>query len=92
MHKERSATFDGEESMSVSKGVKLQYLRAWREWRGISQEELKELSGVTAATISRIENGAPARFETIGKLSTALQISREQLLHSEPGKEKHGAA
>lgn len=78
--------------MPVTKGVKLPYLRAWREWRGISQEELKALSGVTVATISRIENGSPARFETIGKLSTALQITREQLLHTEPGKEIHGAA
>jgi hypothetical protein len=44
MKKERLAAFDEEESMPVTKGVRLQYLRAWREWRGISQEELKELS------------------------------------------------
>lgn len=78
--------------MSSTKGTPLPYLRAWREWRGMSQEELSRVAEVTAATISRLENGAVARFGTIAKLATALQITREQLMRSDPGKDMHGAA
>ena len=78
--------------MNISKGTPLPYLRAWRERRGMSQEELSRLAEVTPATISRLENGAIARFGTIAKLATALQITREQLMRSDPGKELHEAA
>lgn len=78
--------------MSSIKGTPLPYLRAWREWRGMSQEELSRKAEVTPATISRLENGAVARFGTIAKLATALQITREQLMRSDPSKELHGVA
>lgn len=76
-------------------GALLPYLRAWREWRGLSQRELARLAKTGVATISRIENGGVARFETLGDLAKALKVTREQLLREEPGKvgEKlHGAA
>lgn len=66
------------------RGIPLPYLRAWREWRGITQDELKDLSGVTVATISHIENGAPARLDTIRRLAEALKIEREDLMRKQP--------
>lgn len=51
------------------------------------QKELAEKSGITETTISRLENGEPARIDTIAKLADALGISREQLIREEPKKE-----
>jgi len=69
------------------RGVPLPHLREWREWRGLTQEELKDASGVTVATISRLENGMPARLDTVRRLAGALTIGREQLMrtHPQPG-------
>lgn len=70
--------------MTTSRGIPLPYLRAWREWRGLLQDELAALSKVTQTTISRIERGAPARLDSIKKLAEALKITREELMRSEP--------
>ena len=77
--------------MAGQKGFQVPYLRAWREKRALQQDELGALAGLTATTISRIEHGATARLGTIGKLSTALGITREQLLRTMPGKERPAA-
>ena len=56
-------------------------LRAIRERKLMSQEELARRSGVHAATISRIEaQGTPARFVTIHKLARALGVKPEKLV------------
>ena len=65
-------------------GIKLPYLRAWREWRALKQEELAKLAGITETTISRVENGMPARIDTIGKLADALKVERERLIRAQP--------
>jgi transcriptional regulator with XRE-family HTH domain len=78
--------------MAATNMVSLPQLRAWRLYRGLMQEELAEKAGVTPATISRIENGAPARLGTVAKLAAALGITREHLLRAQPGEEKRGAA
>ena len=53
----------------------LKTLRQHRQDRFISQNDLAKLSGVTAATISRIENGVERpRFVTIRKLAKALNV------------------
>ncbi len=78
--------------MPVSKGIPLPHLRTWREWVGINQDELGKRSGVSAVSISRIENGGIARFGTVQKLADGLGINKEQLMHSEPTKEKRPAA
>lgn len=63
----------------------LEHLRAWRLWKGYSQQELAERAGTAKSTIVKLENGrATANFVTVGKLSKALEISREQLLHTDP--------
>ena len=75
----------------MAKGVQLPYLQAWRLWKGLKQEELGEIANVNAATISRIEHGGEARLDTIAKLASGLGIAREQLIHSEPKKERPAA-
>lgn len=63
----------------------LPYLRAWRVWRGLSQQELADRSGVGKSTIIQLEKGrATPHFVTIDKLATALNLTREQLLHTRP--------
>lgn len=73
------------------KGIILPHLRSWREWHALKQEELAAKAGVTETTISRLENGSPARIGTIDKLATALGITRVQLIRSQP-EEKSRAA
>ena len=73
--------------MKEKRGVPLPLLREWREWRGLTQEELREASGVAVGTISRIEQGESARLDTVRRLAEALKIGREKLMreHPQPG-------
>lgn len=77
--------------------VPLPYLRAWREYRGLSQRELGQRAAITegpraergahvgGSTIARIETGAQrAKWATVGVLARALGITREQLMREEP--------
>jgi len=60
-------------------------LRRARLSRGLTQDELAELSGVPVVTISRIENnryGTP-RPPTVRKLATALGVTPGWLLFGE---------
>ncbi len=68
--------------------ITLPYLRFWREKYFLTQTELGKKAGVAYATISRIENGAGAKMNTIAKLATALGITREQLIRTNPAEEK----
>jgi len=57
-------------------GEYLMYLRG-----RISQRDLAKLAGISNATISRIENGLVSPdIATLGKIATALDISRKTLL------------
>ena len=50
-------------------------LKEIRERKFISQDDLSKLSGITAATISRLETGKEKpRFVTIRKLAAALGV------------------
>jgi transcriptional regulator with XRE-family HTH domain len=73
------------------KGITLPHLAAWRDARGLSQGDLAALAGVGVATLSRIENGANARYDTIDKLCKALRISRERLISGPPEKKDWAA-
>ncbi len=75
----------------TEKGVSLPLLRQRRQEAGLSQEELADLAGVGVSTIMRIENGAHARYATLGKLANALQLKRTALLREEPQKERPAA-
>ncbi|MCG2614653.1 helix-turn-helix transcriptional regulator [Terrimonas sp. NA20] len=56
-----------------------------RQEKGLTQEELAELAGVSARTIQRIESGdsVPRNF-TVKAIATALDQSFEQLMREEP--------
>ena len=56
-------------------------LREWRLRKVMTQEELAKLSGVTEATISRLESGQhEARISTVRKLAAALGIEPHALV------------
>lgn len=64
--------------------VKLTRLRAVRERRALNQRELGKKAGVTAASISRIENGlAEPYMSTIRKLAAALDVEPADLMERE---------
>lgn len=51
-------------------------LKELREERGISQEKLSEISGISRATLSKIENNEEMNLNTrtIAKLAAAFQV------------------
>ena len=56
------------------------YLRAWREYLGLTQAELAEKAGITQAALSRMEGGeSRLRKATRQKLASAMGINFEQL-------------
>lgn len=73
--------------------VPLPHLRAWRLKRLYSQDELATKSGVSKATIIRLEKGTQgAILSTVGKLAKALDLPRERLVYEDPtaGKDTGG--
>lgn len=64
-------------------------LAALRKRAGLSQKELAARSGVTRQTISRIEQGGHAYYDTIDKLAKALRISRKRLLEDVMASREH---
>ena len=56
-------------------------LRSVRERLFVTQEELAERTGMSRATISRIESGQQRpRISTVRKLAAALGVSPEKLI------------
>lgn len=60
--------------------MQVQKLRLQRGW---SQQQLAELSGLSARTIQRIENGKPASTESLKSLASVFEIDFSTL-SSEP--------
>ncbi len=59
-------------------------IKAAREHRGITQEQLSELIGLSPMHISVIERGVkPPKLETFIKIANALDVSADQLLQDE---------
>lgn len=63
-----------------SRGVPVPQLATLRKRAGLSQEELAARAGIARSTITKLENGANARYATIDKLAEALQTTRERLI------------
>jgi len=64
--------------MVLKKGMSL--TRAWREYLGMTQEEVAQCMGITQAALSQIENpNTKPRKTTLVKLAKALKIDPEQL-------------
>lgn len=57
-------------------------LRSLREQKGISQEKLAEMTGLSRVAISNLENGksSEAKLSTLKKLAEALDVSIEFFL------------
>ncbi len=66
---------------SSSRSYQLPGLRRERKARGLSQEELAKLSGVSRPTIARIELGTTGAYiSTVKKLSRGLKVGRGRLM------------
>lgn len=63
------------------------HIRAWREYRGLTQEKLAERVETTPATISRLENGKqPYSQELLEALADALRCKAADLIARPPHK------
>lgn len=61
------------------------YFREWREHRGHTQEELGEIVGVSAPSISQLENGKQGFTDsTLEAFAEALECSPADLLMRNP--------
>jgi transcriptional regulator with XRE-family HTH domain len=63
----------------ISAMPKAERLRDVRISRYLSQRMLAERSGVSRATIARLERGEEAHFETLWKLAEALGVEPGEL-------------
>lgn len=60
-------------------------VRAWREFRGMSQTELSRLLGVAKSEVSRLEGGhRRLTIEWLDRIAAAMQLKREQLFEAPP--------
>jgi transcriptional regulator with XRE-family HTH domain len=68
--------------MSKELSIIAKNIKKYREKKGISQDKLSKLAGVTLHTITKIESGATPdpRIETVKKIADALGISVDDLL------------
>ena len=58
----------------------IHYLRAWRRYRGLTQEQLAERAGISHSTVSRVENGeSDLTRTTAAPLAAALKIRTADL-------------
>ena len=65
-----------EKSVVEEKGL----VRAWREYKGISQGEMAKRMGITQAAYSQMEKSkAKLRKNTLARIATALGVDIEQL-------------
>ena len=56
-------------------------LKAWREYRGLTQAALAEAAGMQQPALARIENSnTTPRATTLARLALALNIEPEQLM------------
>ena len=68
--------------MSKELSIIAKNIKKYREKKGISQDKLSKLAGITLHTITKIESGATPdpRIETVKKIADALGISVDDLL------------
>lgn len=60
-------------------------LKKWRVLRGLTQQELADLTNYSERTINRIENGADAKMSFVEKYCGALGIKVWKALKHDPG-------
>lgn len=69
-------------SSGRTNGVPVPQLAALRKQAGLSQRTLAKRAGLSVQTISRLEHGANARYDTIALLAEALDVLPVRLLRS----------
>lgn len=60
-------------------------VRRWREWRGIKQDVLAEMIGVSQATLSGYEKKDKLEQDVLEKLAKALDVPIEAITELEQG-------
>jgi transcriptional regulator with XRE-family HTH domain len=70
-------------SSTLATVVKLTRLRAARERKALTQDELAELAGVSRQTVVKIEGGLEPRPPTVRKLAAALGVTPADLMGPE---------
>ena len=73
-------------------GVPVPYLRAWRERRMWTINDLANASGVNWNSIARAEDGKTMHGKTVRKLAAALGIEPPQLRYDDPDKPREEQA
>ncbi|MGC8651182.1 MAG: helix-turn-helix domain-containing protein [Minisyncoccia bacterium] len=68
--------------MSKEMSIIAKNIKKYREKKGISQDKLSKLAGITLHTITKIESGATPdpRIETVKKIADALGVSIDDLI------------
>ncbi|MHB1183831.1 MAG: helix-turn-helix domain-containing protein [Desulfobulbia bacterium] len=65
--------------LHIERGIT--YLRAWREYLGLTQAEVAQRAGITQAALSQMESGeAKLRKPIREKLAMAMGLNPEQLV------------
>lgn len=54
-------------------------IRAWREYLGLTQQEVADKMGITQAALSQIESNTRPRKETLQKLAAIFGVEVSQL-------------
>ena len=69
------------EVVSMHIDEEITYLRAWREYLGLTQAEVAGKAGITQAALSQMESGeSKLRKSTRVKLAAAMGLNAEQLI------------
>ncbi len=68
--------------------VTLPRLRAVREARLMTQEELAQKAGISRFTVARTVKGEPARYSTVRKFATALGVEVDRLMAADRPKSR----
>lgn len=65
--------------------LKSTYIRNWRKARGLTMEELAQLSGMNQGNLSKLERALqPYTQANLEKIANALQVSPATLLEGDP--------
>lgn len=63
-------------------------VRVWRRHRGMSQAQLAEMAGISAAYLSQIESGRrDGTADVLSKLAAALMVTLDDLVSHRPAEE-----
>jgi transcriptional regulator with XRE-family HTH domain len=75
----------GHSGLTATHGVQMSVLiQKWRLKKGWSQQQLADLSGLSARTIQRLEAGQPAGVETLKSLAAVFEVDFHTLQPEKP--------